>query len=40
VQAICAQNSICAVQGMATVDADGAKHLEKIISVKQAARPK
>ncbi len=40
VQAICAQNSICAVQGMATVDADGAKHLEKIISVKQAARPR
>jgi hypothetical protein len=35
VQDACAQNSICEARAMATVDPDGAKHLETIISVKQ-----
>ncbi len=35
VQGVCAQNSTCQVRAMATVDPDGTRHLEKIISAKQ-----
>lgn len=39
IQDVCAQNSTCKVTAMASMNADGTKELEKILSVQQTAPP-